>query len=178
VLCDQCRREFTAPAGANATNCPECGAWLSLADFEIDEPWNEPIHTRGNVVVRRKGWITEVDVDCHDLLLVGRLERGASCTGSLVIRRSGMIRGKLRCRELRVERRARVHFIHPVETTSAVINGQVIGSIRATATVALQRHSKLTGNITATALIMKRAARHHGRLRIISDDSEVPEPAD
>lgn len=168
VLCNQCGRHFSAPAIANASNCPDCGAWLSLADFDINEPWNEPIVTRGNVIIRRKGWVTGIDIDCHDLLIEGRLKGSARCTGRLVIRRSGMIRGKLRCNELRIERWAKVQFIHPVETGRAVINGRVIGSIRAESTVTLLGRSRIAGNVAATDLIMKRGARHTGRLRIVA----------
>jgi cytoskeletal protein CcmA (bactofilin family) len=99
-----------------------------------------------------------------------------------------MIRGKIRCARLRIERRAKVQFIQPVEAGETVINGRVIGSIRSTSTVTLLRRSHLRGNITATELITKRGAKHIGRLRIAESLAEqeaqssatldAPQPAD
>ena len=86
-----------------------------------------------------------------------------------------MIRGKISCGELRVERRARVQFIHPVETGLAVINGQVIGSIRARSTVTLMRKSRITGNVAATELVMKRGAQHIGKFRLSEAAAAAPE---
>lgn len=165
VLCDQCQCDFKAPRAANASNCPKCGAYLHLNDYELREPSAERISTRGNVLIRRRGALTGPAVDCHDLIVEGRLDTGAACTGALVIRRSGIVRGKVRCARLQIEHHARVEFIHPVETGEAVIHGVVVGSMRATATVTLLKRSRVQGNITATALITKPGARHHGVFR-------------
>ncbi len=165
VLCNRCLREFTAPAAANATNCPGCGSYLLLHDFEIDEPWDEKIATRGNVVLLRHGTISDPDVECHDFTLLGRLDTGVRCTGSFTIRRSGLIRGKIRCASLRVERRVKVEFIYPVETGTATIHGEVVGSIRASGPVTLLKRSRVRGNITTPSLVVKPGARHTGRIR-------------
>jgi len=165
VLCDHCRREFTAPVAANATNCPRCGAYLHLHDLEIDEEWDEKILTRGDVVVLRRGSITETRVDCHNLTLSGRLNADVRCTGTFTVRRSGLIRGKIRCATLRIERRVKVEFIYPVETETAVVHGEVVGSIRASGTVSLLKRSRLRGNITTPTLVLKPGASHTGMLR-------------
>lgn len=170
VLCDQCQAEFRAPVAANATNCPRCGAYMHLRDYDLVEPFGDRIVTRGNVTVRRHAILGGPPVECHNLLVEGRLDTGAWCSGELAIRRSGLVRGKVRCASLRVERRARVEFIHPVETGTAVISGEVTGSIRASYTVTLLKRSRLRGNITATALILRPGARHVGVYRQVTAD--------
>jgi len=165
VLCEHCLREFTAPVAANATHCPRCGAYLLLHDYEIDEDWDEEIVTRGNVVVLRHGVISETSVVCHDFTLQGRLDAPVRCTGTFLVRRSGLIRKKVHCAKLRIERGAKVKFIYPVETGSAEIHGEMIGSIRATGPVVLHKRSAVVGNITTPSLVAKPGARHSGRLR-------------
>lgn len=169
VLCDSCWSESEAPLGANATNCPSCGAYLALHDFDILEPFHEAITTRGNVTIHRRGKISGTTIRCHDLIVRGRLEADAVCTGTLVIRRSGLVRGKIRCARLNIPGRSKVEFIHPVDTAIAVVNGDVTGSIRATRTVTLLKRSRLRGNVTATKLVLKQGACHTGALREIAE---------
>ncbi len=165
VLCDRCQRKFTAPVAANATNCPGCGAYLHLHNLEIDEAWEENIRTCGNVVVLRRGSVSDIRVECHDFTLLGSLNAEVQCTGTFTIRRSGLIRGKIRCAVLRIERRAKVEFIYPVETGTATILGSVTGSIRATGTVSLLKGSSVRGNITTPNLLITPGATHTGLLR-------------
>lgn len=167
VLCIECGREFQAPAAADTTNCPKCGCYMSLRDFVIDGLWDDRIETRGNVTILRKGKVNAPPILCHHLTIRGSLETSATCSGDLAIRVSARFRTKLRCAKLLVQKRARVEFIHPVETGEAVIDGSVTGSIRALGTVTLLKRSRLRGNITATRLILKPGATHTGTLRII-----------
>ncbi|MGA0846431.1 MAG: bactofilin family protein [Luteolibacter sp.] len=167
VLCFGCERPFKTIAAAQSSQCPRCGSYLSLADHEITNHSNSRIQTRGNVIIRKSGSITGPTIRCHHLTVLGKLAADVDCSGDLIIRSSGQIHAELRCRQLRVEKNARVEFLHPVTAESAIIHGHVRGQIFCTGSVTLLRKSQLHGLVRAAELITRPGARHTGTLEII-----------
>lgn len=74
VVCFSCGRSFKALAEAQSSQCPACGAYVSLADFDIEESWNRRIETRGNVTIRKNGYISAC-IRCHDITILGKAAR-------------------------------------------------------------------------------------------------------
>lgn len=166
VLCFGCGHEFKAIASAQSSQCPKCGCYVSLIDHDITGPFNARIQTRGNVLIRKTGSISGSTVRCHHLTVLGKLAADVDCSGDLVIRSSGKINATLHCRHLRVEKGARVEFLHPVTAESASIQGHVRGQIFCRGTVTLQKRSRLHGLVRAAQLVTKPRATHTGTLEI------------
>lgn len=164
VPCFECGANCSAVSDAQSTQCPRCGSYLSLRDYEIAGPWNEPIRTRGNVRIHKGGSVRGVAIRCHHLLVLGELGGAAECSGDLVIRSDGRVGGEVHCQRLRVERGAKVEFLHPVTTRSASIRGRVRGQITCFGPLVLERRSTLHGLARTPALQLRPGARHTGTI--------------
>jgi cytoskeletal protein CcmA (bactofilin family)/predicted RNA-binding Zn-ribbon protein involved in translation (DUF1610 family) len=174
VLCFRCAHSFHAIAEAQSSQCPKCGEYVSLLDYDITEIWNRRIQTRGNIIIRKNAAISDSSVSCHHLTVLGRLHGDADCSGDLVIRSSGRITGTIRCRSLIVEKSSRVEFMQPVQTHSATFHGHVLGQIFCTGPVILEKNSRFQGLIRTPSLVAKRGAEQSGTVEIIDEPTSVP----
>ncbi len=169
VLCFNCGHAFTAIAEAQSSQCPKCGGYVSLLDFDITEHWNRRIQTRGNVTIRKTGSVAGATVRCHHLTVLGELAGSVECSGDLVIRSHGKIIGTVQCRNLRVEKGARVEFLNPVTAVTANIDGQVRGQISCTGAVVLEKRAHLHGLVRTSSLVVKPGAKHTGTVEMASN---------
>jgi cytoskeletal protein CcmA (bactofilin family)/DNA-directed RNA polymerase subunit RPC12/RpoP len=168
AICFTCRHAFTAIAEAQSSQCPKCGGYVSLIDHDIAGHTDTRIQTRGNVIIRKTGSISGVTVRCHHLTVLGSLAANVECSGELVIRSHGKIPGTIQCRHLRVEKGARVEFLHPVTAVTATIDGEVRGQISCSGAVTLEKRARLHGLIRTTDLIVKSGAKHTGTVEMLS----------
>ena len=167
VACFNCGHIHKAVPEAQSSQCPRCSSYISLQDYEIIEPWNRRIQTRGNVVIEKTGVVTGITIQCHNLTVLGELAGSVECSGDLVIRSHGKILGKVSCRQLRVERGARVEFLNPVSAASAYIDGNVRGQISCTGTITLEKRAHLQGLVKAASLVVKAGAKHTGTIEMV-----------
>jgi cytoskeletal protein CcmA (bactofilin family)/predicted RNA-binding Zn-ribbon protein involved in translation (DUF1610 family) len=177
VACFVCQRIHSALDEASATHCPDCGAYISLRNFDIRDGWNRSIETRGNVRIHRGGSITGVSVRCHHLEVDGKFSGSVDCSGDFIVRSSAKILGRVHCHHLRVERRARVEFSCPVQAHEITIDGEIAGDLFCSGRLLLQKKALLTGDITVGSLMIKDGARHHGTIAThFSEPAEDSEP--
>jgi cytoskeletal protein CcmA (bactofilin family)/predicted Zn-ribbon and HTH transcriptional regulator len=176
VTCLSCGHRFSAIAEAQSTQCPRCSSYISLLNYEITEPWNRRIQTGGDVVITKSGSVSGVTIQCHHLTVLGELAGSVECTGNLVIRSHGKILGKVRCRQLRVERGARVEFLNPVTAETAVIDGNVRGQIFCTGPITLEKRAHLQGLVRAASLVVKPGAKHTGTIEMVAAPNAPPAP--
>lgn len=168
VICFGCGHGFPTVADAQSSQCPKCGGYVSLIDYDISEPWNRRIQTRGNVLIRKTGKVAGVTVRCHNLTVLGELAGSVECSGDLIIRSHGKIVGTVQCRTLRVEKGARVEFLNPVHAESAFVDGHVRGQITCSGAVTLQKRAHLHGLVRTTSLVVKPGAKHTGTIEMIN----------
>ena len=166
VLCFGCGHSFSAIAEAQSSQCPKCGRYVSLVDYDIAEAWNRPIQTRGNVIIRKIGSVSGTTIQCHHLTVFGELACSVECSGDLVIRSHGKILGTVKCRTLRIEKGVRVEFLNPVTAGSASIDGQVRGQISCTGPVTLEKRAQLHGLVRTSSLVVKHGAKHTGTIEM------------
>lgn len=169
VVCFGCGRTFKAIAEAQSSQCPKCGCYVNLLDHEITGHSNTRIQTRGNVIIRKTGSVSGVTVRCHHLTVFGGLSANVDCSGDLVFRTSGKIGGTLSCRNLRVERGARVEFLHPVTAETAVIKGHVRGQIFCSGAVTLEKRAQFHGLVRAAGFTAKSRSKHTGTVEIAGE---------
>jgi cytoskeletal protein CcmA (bactofilin family)/Zn finger protein HypA/HybF involved in hydrogenase expression len=167
VTCFNCHHPFTTIAEAQSSQCPKCGSYVSLLDYVITEPWNRLIQTCGNVVIQKAGAVSGTTVRCHNLTVMGSLAGSVVCSGDLIIRNHGKIIGTVQCRQLRIEKGARVEFLNPVTATTATIDGQVRGQLSCTGTITLEKRARLQGLVRTSSLIVKSGAKHIGTIEMI-----------
>ncbi len=168
ISCFNCAHSFETSGDAQSTQCPKCSGYVSLLNYEIHERWNRFVETCGNVVIQKSGAVSGATLRCHHLTIFGTFSGTAECSGDLIIRSSGKIIGDIRCQTLRVEKKSRVEFLHPVIATSASIDGNVRGQISCTGTVTLEKRAHLQGLVRTSSLIVKSGAKHTGSIEMIN----------
>lgn len=167
VICFDCHRQHLAVAEAQSSQCPGCGAYISLQNYEINDRWNKRIRTRGDVLIAKNAAVSGVPILCHNLTVLGELAAAVECSGDLVIRSHGRIPGNVHCHTLRVERGARVDFLHGVHADRVFIDGEVTGQIQCTGAVTLEKSARLRGHVRASRLVVKKGATHSGVMEIV-----------
>lgn len=167
IRCFTCSHSYTTIAEAQSSQCPKCSGYISLLDYDITEHWNRRVQTCGDVVIQKTGTVAGVTLQCHNLTVLGELAGSVECSGDLIIRSHGKIIGKVTCRNLRVEKGARVEFLNPVIATTAFIDGNVRGQISCTGAVTLEKRAHLQGLVRTTSLIVKPGAKHTGTIEMI-----------
>lgn len=170
VECYHCQRQFEVVSEAQSSQCPKCGGYISLRDYEIDHAWRRRIQTRGDVKILKEGSIIGVKVQCHDLTVLGHLAASVDCSGVICIRSHGKIVGNVTCGELRVERGAKVEFQGEVRAGTAYIDGDVKAQLTCTGTITLEKKAHLQGLARAGGLVVKTGAKHSGLMEIVKPD--------
>jgi cytoskeletal protein CcmA (bactofilin family)/ribosomal protein S27E len=170
--CYHCSHIFDVVSDAQSTQCAKCGSYISLRDYAIDQAWHKRIQTRGNVTVLKGASITGVNVQCHNLLVLGELSASVECSGKLTIRSHGKIVGNVHCDELCVERGAKVEFKGEVKARTASIDGVVKGNITCKETITLEKKAQLQGYARAGGLVVKAGAKHSGLMKVVKASSD------
>ncbi|MBU6327406.1 MAG: polymer-forming cytoskeletal protein, partial [Verrucomicrobia bacterium] len=166
VMCTECGKEHSASSQAQASHCPSCGVYVSLRNYEINENWHRRIQTRGNIHILKKGSVQGVLLQCHHLTIDGTFRGSAQCSGKISINRSTTILGRISCQHLHIPSASRVESHHPIETHSALIEGELIGSIVAKGSVKLRKKAFVKGDITAGSIAISPGARQQGLIAI------------
>jgi cytoskeletal protein CcmA (bactofilin family) len=122
------------------------------------------------VVIQKSGVVSGVTLRCHNLTVLGELAGSVECSGDLIIRSHGKIIGKVRCKNLRVEKGARVEFLNPVTATTAFIDGQVRGQISCSGAITLEKRAHLQGLVRAASLVVKPGAKHTGTIEMVQNN--------
>ncbi len=173
ITCFSCGHSYTAAGDAQSSQCPKCSGYISLLDYEINEHWNRRIETCGDVIIQKAGVVSGVTLRCHRLTVLGELAGSVECTGDLIIRSHGKIIGKVNCRNLRVEKGARVEFLNPVTATTAFIDGHVRGQISCSGSVTLEKRAHLQGFVRTSSLVVKPGAKHTGTIEMVQAAPKV-----
>lgn len=176
VKCFACERKFTAGAVAESTQCPDCGAYVSLRNHEIRESWTRELQTCGDVILHKEGTIRQAHIECRNLTVFGKISGAVDCSGDLVIQSGGKISGAIRCRRLHICRKARVEFHDTVYAEEILIEGEARGGFYCTGTITLARRALLQGLVRAAALHVASGASHVGTVEIIEPKESTPAP--
>jgi len=167
INCFNCGHGFQTSGEAQSTQCPKCSGYVSLLNYEITERWNRAVETSGDVVIHKSGAVSGATIRCHHLTVLGTLSGTVECSGDLIIRTNGKIIGDMRCQNLRVEKKSRIEFLHPVTATSATIDGTVRGQISCSGSVTLEKKAHLQGLVRTSSLVLKSGAKHTGSIEMI-----------
>lgn len=171
VRCFSCKHRFHIVRDAHSTQCPKCSHYIAMADFDIADTWVRRIETGGNVVIRKMGRVHGAMIRCHDLTVLGEMTGSVECSGNFIIRNHSRIIGSVHCDALRVEKGAKVEFLHPVHAASVSIDGEVRGQIMCTGPVVLEKRARLNGLVRTSSLVVKKGAVHSGTIEMENKDT-------
>lgn len=167
VLCFECDQSHEILADSSSALCPHCGAYIGLKNHDIRDQINSRIQTRGDVFVHKKGSVTGITIQCHNLTIEGEIKGGAECSGNFIIRKTGKINGPVSSDRVIVERRAVVDFMSTVKAREVIIDGEVTGSVSCKKLV-LKKRATLDGDLEVASLSVEDGARHTGNIRMTS----------
>lgn len=166
IACFECGDSHAANIRANSTQCRSCGRLISMEDREIKGSISSRVQTRGDVHIFKKGIVNSAPIQCHNLVVEGDFTGDADCSGDLILRRSGKVTGKVICKRLLVEKRAKIEFINSVEMDECKIDGLVTGHLTCHGLLALEKKATLTGNIKVGRLTVADGAKHTGQIQM------------
>lgn len=165
--CFDCGHKFKTGRSAKSANCPACGAYISLEDVEINMTSTQPIKTRGDVLIRKRGRLSASSVQCRDLECHGIIEANVTCSGDAVFRTTGSIIGEIRCNRFVVEKGADVAFLNPVHATDVDIQARVTGTIYSTGPVLISSNGSINGDVTARSVSIEPGGELNGAMNIV-----------
>lgn len=165
VRCFDCDGEHEILADSTSALCPKCGAYIGLKSYDIRDRSNSRIQTRGNVFVHKKGEVTGITIQCHNLTIEGQIQGGAECSGDFIIRKTGKVNGPVTSERVIVERRAIVDFMSGVVAKEVIIDGEVTGAVTCKKLV-LKKRATLDGDLSVSSLSIEEGARHTGNIKM------------
>jgi len=175
VRCFRCNHRQWESKHAESTQCGRCNTYISLADYEIRQPTDRIIRTRGNVTVLRKGALMGNELACRDLLAMGPISTKIDCSGQARFKASATVQGHLHCESLIIDKGTIVEFAQGVYSESVIIYGSLRGDVTCAGLVEVFKNGILDGDVTAQFVDLKSGATLTGEM-IIDPDLQVKLP--
>jgi cytoskeletal protein CcmA (bactofilin family) len=175
VRCFRCNHRQWESKHAESTQCGRCNTYISLADYEIRQPTDRIIRTRGNVTVLKKGALHGSDLACRDLLAMGPISTKIDCSGQARFKASATVDGHLHCESLIIDKGTMVEFSQGVYSESVKIYGTLRGDVTCAGLVEIFKTGILDGDVTAQVVDLKIGATLTGEM-IINPDLQVKLP--
>ena len=165
--CFDCAHKFKVSRSSRSANCPNCGAYISLEDIEINMASTQSIKTRGDVLVRKRGHVSTELIRCKDLRCQGIVEANIHVSGDAIFRTTGTIIGEVRCRRFIVEKGADVVFINDIHAEEADIQSKITGTIYSSGSMLIGANGAVFGDITARSVSIEPGGELNGAMNIV-----------
>lgn len=166
VRCFRCHHRQWESKFAESTQCGRCNTYIRLDDYNIRQPTDRIIRTRGNIVVQRRGSLIGSDISCRNLLAMGTVSTRLDCSGEARFRSSATIEGHLYCERLVVEKGTIVEFSDGVVTEWAEISGTLRGNVTCAGPVEVHRSGILDGDVKAREVRLSNEGTITGEMSI------------
>lgn len=174
--CFDCNHKFKVGRSSRSTNCPQCGAYISLEDVEITMTSTQSIRTRGDVTIRKHGHLSTASLQCKDLRCYGLLEANVVCTGDAIFRAAGKIVGEVRCHRFVVEKGSDITFVNPVYADEVEIHARITGTVFCRGPVLISTYGAVNGDVTARSVSIEPGGELNGAMNIVRADSPLFAP--
>lgn len=172
VACFDCGTQLDVPVAAQSAMCKRCSCYLDLQDYSINNVVSKNFRTKGRFVVEAKGYVFNTSVVAREIVIKGRLIGKLTAEQSLTVYTTAEINGSFRTPLLIVPAENCFRWKEPLRVGSVDIAGELIGEIRAEATVTVRATGRLFGNVHARHLVVEEGALLVGQYFI------GPAPAD
>lgn len=177
VECFDCQHIFKVGRSAKSTNCPACGVYVCLENFEINMNSITPIHTRGDVLIRKNGNLSTSEIYCRNLTVHGCVSGNIDCTGEFMISASGNHIGNVRCHRIVIEKGSDIHFLNTIVAHDVEVRARVFGNIQCHGPVLITATGWVHGDVTAHSVSIQPGGQLDGVMNILrSNSSALPLP--
>lgn len=166
IECFDCKRKQEVNGAATSTSCPSCSVHIDLRDYKITTAFSRTIKTHGAVHLTAKGDLSSTAVTCTSALIEGKLRGNLECVQTATINYNGKIAGRLKARQVIIERRSDIQFFRRLRVGSIEIKGRMIGEVIAEGVVNIHKTGSLDGNVTARGISVEKGGNFSGQLII------------
>lgn len=175
--CFDCGHKFKTSRSARSANCPTCGAYISLEDVEINMNATQPVKTRGDVIIRKRGHLSASSLQCRDLRCFGNLEANVECSGDAIFRATGTVIGEIRCRRFIVEKGSDLVFKNPIRAEEVEVHARITGIIFSSGPVLIGANGAVNGDVTARSVSIEPGGELNGAMNIVRAKPYTPPAA-
>ena len=175
VRCHECGRLHDVPYAASSTSCPNCNAHIDLYDVLVEKRVSRVVRTRGNLVIKKFGYLNNQLTICGDADIGGGAAGKIFCDGETRIRTTGRLNCEIGSRRIRVEKGADVIVAHPIRVHDMVIRGKVTARIYCNGTLRILKRGFLKGEVHARSITVDKGGLLQAELNIGRFDEADPE---
>ncbi|MFM7603928.1 MAG: polymer-forming cytoskeletal protein [Prosthecobacter sp.] len=165
--CFDCGHKFKTSRSVRTVNCPICSACISFEDVEINMNATQPVRTRGDVIIRKRGHLVTSSLQCRDLRCFGTVEANVECGGDAIFRTSGTVMGEIRCRRLIVEKGCDLVFKKSIWAEEVEIHARIIGTFFSSGSVVIRTNGAVNGDVTARSVSIEPGGELNGAINIL-----------
>lgn len=174
--CFDCGHTFKVSRSSRSTNCPSCGSLICMEDVEVNMPSTQPIKTRGDVLIRKRGQVSADTIVCKDLRCQGTLEANVHASGDAIFKSTGTMIGEVHCRRFIVEKGADVTFLNEIHAEEVDVQARITGSIFSSGSLVIGANGSVNGDITARSVSIEPGGELNGAMNIVRT-KPAPRPA-
>jgi cytoskeletal protein CcmA (bactofilin family)/ribosomal protein S27E len=175
VRCHECGRIHEVPRLASSTSCPNCNAHIDLYDVLIEKRVSRVVRTRGNLVIKKFGYLNNQLTICGHADIGGGAAGKIFCDGETRIRTAGRLNCEIGSRRVRVEKGADVIIAHPIRVHDMVVRGKVTARIYCNGTLRILKRGFLKGEVHARSIMVDKGGLLQAELNIGRFDEADPE---
>lgn len=165
--CFECDHKFKVGRSSRSANCPQCGAYISMEDVDLNMPSTQSIKTRGDVVIRKRGQLSAAHLHCRELRCFGGITAEIHCLGDAIFRTIGQIVGEVRCRRFVVEKGSDITFMNPIHADEVEIHASITGNVFCKGQVLISSHGAVNGDVTARSVSIEPGGELNGAMNIV-----------
>ena len=175
VRCFRCFHIQQVSRFAKSTQCERCCVYISLANYEVKTHKSHTLQTRGDIIVAKRGSLTDCEIACHHLVANGSINAYVDCSGDATFRKSGVVRGEVFCRRLLIDKHCEVEFPDGVKVQRADINGTLKGNLTCSGSLKISKAGVVEGDVKAIDITIKEGGTVNGETDIDPDTTtELP----
>ena len=175
VRCHECGRLHDVPWVATSTSCPNCNAHIDLQDVLVDKRVSRVVRTRGNLVIKKFGYLNNQLTICGQADIGGGAAGKLFCDGETKIRTAGRLNCEIGSRRVRIEQGADVIVAHPIRVHDMVVRGKVTARIYCNGTLRILKRGFLRGEVHARSIMVDKGGLLQAELNIGRFDEADPE---
>ena len=165
--CFDCDHKFKVGRSSRSANCPQCGVLISMEDVDLNMPSTQPIKTRGDVIIRKRGQLSAAHLYCRELRCFGTVAAEIHCSGDAIFKTSGQLVGEVHCRRFVVEKGSEITFMNPIYADEVEIHASITGHVFSKGQVLISANGAVNGDVTARSVSIEPGGELNGAMNIV-----------
>ena len=178
IVCYACGFEFVMRGRAESTQCPKCGARLSLKDETVTGACPDEIITAGKVRLTKSAILDGGQITANDIIVEGTVKSGTlRAYQTLELGPGAAIpEDMIQTKNLRIAAEASFDFARDLEFHDVDVFGELKANLKATGRVVVHAGGHLLGKLESEHLIVEDGAGLNADLIVQAHKDEEEEP--